>query len=260
MEWLINAGEILLNPKQQVFIIYLWLLWNAPEKKYFENEVPEIKALKRTTKNYVDDINCTCTVSRRGPSLSLKNNNVWFLPDEGCFKLNVDGDVGVLNGTRGIKAVIRNEEGSLVGAIAMPAPSLISVLAIKLYAIGKGLEFAIDLGCISLIVKTNSLNAVQLVQSDGNCLAIDRVFLDRIRDLIEAHQITVSYVPREANFVAHRLACYSLQCRESSFWVESGPPWLVKSIVAESGEMVYLKCLCRDSFSLAKVFTTGLLS
>lgn len=62
----------------------------------------------------------------------------------------------------------------------MPAPSLISILSIELYAIGKGLEFAIDLGCVSLIVETNSLNAVQLVQSDGICLATDRVLVDGI--------------------------------------------------------------------------------
>lgn len=140
----------------------------------------------------------------------------------------------------GIKVVIRNEERSFVGAIAMSAPFLISILAIELYAIGKGLEFAIDLGCVSLIVETNSLNAVQLVQSDEICLGTDRDFMDGIRDLIQAHQITISYVPRKANYVAHRLTCYSLQCCESSFWVESGPPWLLKSIVAESQEVVYL--------------------
>lgn len=104
----------------------------------------------------------------------------------------------------------------------------------------KGLEFAIDLGCVLLIVEINSLNAVQIVQSDGNCLATDRVFVDGIRDLIKAHQIMVSYVPREANSMAHRLAYYSLQCHEPSFWVKSKPPWLLKSIVAESDEGVCL--------------------
>lgn len=47
----------------------------------------------------MDDINHTCTVSHRGLSLSPENNKVWSLPNEGCFKLNVDGDVGVSNGT-----------------------------------------------------------------------------------------------------------------------------------------------------------------
>lgn len=71
--------------------------------------------------------------------------------------MNVDDGVGVEDRVRGIGGIIRDATGAFQGALAMPAPSLISILATKLHAILKSLEFSLDLGYLSLVVVLDSL-------------------------------------------------------------------------------------------------------
>ncbi|CAN6543655.1 unnamed protein product [Malus baccata var. baccata] len=66
-------------------------------------------------------------------------------------------DVGsyMMNGCRVIGAIVCGPNGDLVGALSMHAPSLISVLALELHTIKKGLELALYLGCVPLIVESD---------------------------------------------------------------------------------------------------------
>ncbi|KAI5349258.1 PREDICTED: PRUPE_7G038400 [Prunus dulcis] len=61
---------------------------------------------------------------------------------EGFFKLNVDGvaDLATSSGRAG--AIVRDHHGNLVGAVAMRALILASILAIELYALKIGIRSA----------------------------------------------------------------------------------------------------------------------
>ncbi|KAM3001328.1 hypothetical protein FF2_037635 [Malus domestica] len=111
--------------------------------------------------------------------------------------------------------------GDFVGAMSMPTPPLISVLALELHAIKKGLELAIDLGCVPLIVELNSLRYVQLINHDEECLVL-MVFM----------LIAFELFSRDANGTTHRLAQFSLQCRALSMWVDTSP-WLMALVHAK---------------------------
>ncbi|KAM1636167.1 hypothetical protein ACFX2K_014269 [Malus domestica] len=131
----------------------------------------------------------------------------WVPPSVGFFKLNVDGGVDTTDGCHGIGEIVRGSNGDFVGVMSIPAPSLISVLVLELHAIKKGLKLAMDLGCVRLIVESDSLSV---------------------------NQVVVNHVSRDANGTAHRLAQFSLQCRELSMWVDTGPSWLMDLVHVES--------------------------
>lgn len=54
----------------------------------------------------------------------------------------MDGALDSRDGIWGVGLIIRDSHGDIVGSIAMHAPSLLSVLATKLYALKVGLSFA----------------------------------------------------------------------------------------------------------------------
>ncbi|KAI5335626.1 hypothetical protein L3X38_025759 [Prunus dulcis] len=75
---------------------------------------------------------------RAGPS--------WSCPPEGFYKLNVDGAINNTTGLHSICAVVRNDYGVFMGALAMQSPHEISILAIELQAIYRGVLFAAGAG------------------------------------------------------------------------------------------------------------------
>ncbi|KAB2595134.1 mitochondrial ribosome-associated GTPase 1 [Pyrus ussuriensis x Pyrus communis] len=70
----------------------------------------------------------------------------WRPPSVGILKLNVDGAINVINGTRGAGGIVRDDRGWLVGAVMMKAPNIVSILAMGLYALELGISFAVDAG------------------------------------------------------------------------------------------------------------------
>ncbi|XP_070668504.1 uncharacterized protein [Malus domestica] len=149
--------------------------------------------------------------------------NSWFPPTVGFFKLNVDGGVDVMNGCCGIGAIVRGSNGDLVCVLFMYASSLISILR----AIKKVLELALNFGCVPLIVESDSLRFVQLINQDKECLAADGAYVNSIRAFLRVNQVFMNYVSRDANGIAHHLAQFNLQCHELSMWVDTGPLWLM---------------------------------
>lgn len=58
----------------------------------------------------------------------------------------MDGAINVTSGNRGSGGIFRDDRGWLVGAVAMKAPNLVSILAMELYALEVGISFGVDAG------------------------------------------------------------------------------------------------------------------
>lgn len=76
-------------------------------------------------------------------------------------------------GIRGVGFIIGDSNGNLEGAVAMRAPVMVSILATELYALKAGLLFANDASFIPLIVESDCLNAVNMINSGDVCFATE---------------------------------------------------------------------------------------
>ena len=106
-------------------------------------------------------------------SLQLHHQVHWVPPAGEFYKLNVDGATANIHGraTRGVGGIVRNHEGLLMGAFAKHENCDISVLATELLAMKIGLEFALEYFLSPLIVESDCLEAVKLVNSNGASFA-----------------------------------------------------------------------------------------
>ncbi|CAB4320246.1 unnamed protein product [Prunus armeniaca] len=89
-------------------------------------------------------------------------------------KFNVDGALNMSSGTRGGGMVVRDSVGCFYDAVALRAPSLLYVLATKLYALKFGISFAIDASFFPLVIETNSLSATHFILKDEVCYAAEK--------------------------------------------------------------------------------------
>lgn len=123
--------------------------------------------------------------------------------------------------------VVRDYEGCFCKAVALRAPSFLSVLAIELYALKFGLSFAIDASFLPLIVEIDSRFATQLILKDEVCIAVEGVFVEDIRLLLAyVSSSSIHHVPRTANGVVDSIARYGLSQEDLTFWFDMPPLWL----------------------------------
>lgn len=89
-------------------------------------------------KDYVDDFQAANSTQHRGiPSQGWSTR--WAAPFESWFKLNVGNATDASDGRKGVGAIVHDHRNGLKMDVAMPGPSLISIMAIELYALNVGL-------------------------------------------------------------------------------------------------------------------------
>ncbi|BFG30866.1 hypothetical protein CerSpe_171400 [Prunus speciosa] len=113
----------------------------------------------------------------------------------------------------------------------MRAPSRISVLAVELFALKTGIAFALDASWVPLVVESDSLMAVNMVNSEEDCLAAEGGLVEGVRRLLANHVlVTITHVSRHANKAAHRIARFSLRDQSLSCRLDVGPLWLLDAV------------------------------
>lgn len=76
-----------------------------------------------------------------------------------------------------------------------------------------------------------SLNAVNLILQEEECW--EEAIVHAVRELVLLRQLTLQFVPRSANQVAHRISKFSLLISGFSLWEGSGLPRLMEWISGE---------------------------
>ncbi|BFG20359.1 hypothetical protein CerSpe_066320 [Prunus speciosa] len=74
--------------------------------------------------------------------------------------------VDLNDGSRGVGILLQDSDGDLAGAVAMAAPNMLPVLATELYAMKSGLSVAADASFVPLILESDTLITVNLVNSE----------------------------------------------------------------------------------------------
>lgn len=129
------------------------------------------------------------------------------------FKLNVDGALRSNSGSCGVRVVVRDSYGCLCGALAIRAPSLLSILATELYALKIGISFAVD--------------SIQLLLQEDSCYAAEGPLVDDIRRLLASFpSYSAHFVPYTANWFENGVAQFSLGQDDLAFWLANARPWL----------------------------------
>lgn len=148
----------------------------------------------------------------------------WELPPRGHVKLNVDAsfDHDLLKGTAG--AIIRDDRGDFINAGNWKIDFCHDVLSAEAIALRYGLSLAQTIGCNKVIINSDNLEVVNMMNNGGRSLGpAAAIFDDCFRMACEfSFASFVHYCPREANMAAHELANLAKRPLCNSFFDE--PP------------------------------------
>ncbi|EAZ07210.1 hypothetical protein OsI_29454 [Oryza sativa Indica Group] len=144
----------------------------------------------------------------------------WERPPEGWMKANVDGsfDSQLLKG--GIGVVIRDWEGAIIFASCKSVCRCSSPLEAELLALREGIYLFLIWTLRSVILETDCLVALQMIQSKERATSELAYLVREIRDLLNGSREFVLWkIRREQNMVSHFLAnkcrCEDLSSRVS---------------------------------------------
>ena len=93
-----------------------------------------------------------------------ESNVGWLAPPPGYFKVNVDGASPLDgNGTFGVGAIVRNNEGKVVAALCKALPSIYPAEWTKLFALEQGIFLAQQMAISKVIFESDAALAIQAV-------------------------------------------------------------------------------------------------
>ncbi|XP_062028451.1 uncharacterized protein LOC133744339 [Rosa rugosa] len=158
----------------------------------------------------------------------------WCAPAAGFLKINVDGSFNHITRKGGLGFVVRNELGHMLAGGACPLSGLISPEHAEILACKRAVEFAADHALIPAVLETDASEVKrQLTQHiSSNTSVLGRIYDDVGNFLETLMGISVSYVGRKGNLVAHTLAAHACTLRQDSFYF-STPAFLQSAIAAE---------------------------
>ena len=89
----------------------------------------------------------------------------------------------------------------------------------------KAIEFAMEVGFSELIIEGHNTAVIKAVAgSSGGYSLLGHVYEDIPCSLRGLHSVSISYVRRGGNKVAHILAQYARNITDELYWIEDSPP------------------------------------
>ena len=149
----------------------------------------------------------------------------WVPPPANLVKINFDGAVFSKDNFSGVGAVIRDENGLVLGSCTKRLPQAYSAVEVEALAAATALALAKDLGVTWAILEGDSLVVIKALREKEQLLSPTGLLLEDVRMLSQSFQkLLYSHTKREGNSVAHSLARYANNIPDFLVWVEDVPP------------------------------------
>ena len=160
----------------------------------------------------------------------------WCPPFGSAFKLNFDVVVFSNTLSSSFGAIIRNGMGEVMTGLSARDPYVASSEEGEVLACRKALEFAIDAGFREIVLEgDNAIVIKSLMSPRVNRSRLGHIYEDICTLASGFRSLTVSWVKRGSNAVAHSLAQFATQVDSEIVWLEDSPP--------PAFEALYLDCV-----------------
>ncbi|GAU35043.1 hypothetical protein TSUD_30090 [Trifolium subterraneum] len=232
-EWLIYMLNNSTTECMQIISSITYSIWLARNNKVFQNkDTPASEAVDCAMKNLYD-YHHHLIDNRIKPSKPsdpvARNNNSWSAPPSNFLELNVDAHL-TSDGRWGLGMLLRRDDGRCVGAATRLCNGSLDVMLAKAQGLHKAIELITEQRLTRVIIELDAASIVTAIKKkDFPRKLWGRLTQRCARMLDEKNEISISWVRREGNEVAHRLARWAVS-EPNRFW-ESDFPNCIRSLI-----------------------------
>jgi ribonuclease HI len=221
-----------------VFAVTIDTLWCARNNYIFNNIIPStITSLRRIYAMTANIKEAWSSLNLRIPKAS-KNSSVmpvtcWNPPPVGSAKINTDGAVKNMGMSAACGGLARDASGKFMWGFSTNLGACFVVQA-ELWGILHSLEIAITREMLHIIIETDSLLAVKLINQGCSNSHTCFTLISKITNLLsKLPMANIQHIGREANAAADLLAKNGFNCNNANV-LYLAPNFLVNSIVRDA--------------------------
>ena len=159
------------------------------------------------------------------PSNENFGSCLWRAPPAEEFKLNFDAAVFSDQHCSGFGAIIRNSAGEVIAGMSVKGPAVNSSEEAEVLACRRAVEFSREVGFSRVIIEGDCLNVMRALSvSTENSSLLGHIYEDIKFNLRGMQVLSINWVKRGGNMVAHTLAKHARNLINDVFWIEDNPP------------------------------------
>ena len=163
-------------------------------------------------------------VAQESTPLTVK----WSPPEQGCYKVNVDGTVFTKRELTGIGVIIRDNTGEVVTAMCKRMAVPLGALETETKAMKIGVHFAAEVGIRDAIFEGDSLTIYNTLHGLGSMsAAIQNIVTGILRQAQSFRSFAFSHIKRQGNVPAQVLAQHACNIDDYVTWLEECPSQIV---------------------------------
>lgn len=150
----------------------------------------------------------------------------WKAPEVNKLKVNVDASVVPGSNSYSVGMILRDHMGGFRKARNLRCEGEVSVFEAEARGVLEAIRWVMELGVADVVVENDSMLTVQAIRKGAEILHEVGHLLQESRSLIQARSdISVSFIRKQANIVAHMLARVPCEVNCSNDF--SSPPRMV---------------------------------
>jgi ribonuclease HI len=158
----------------------------------------------------------------------------WEPPPLGWTTLNIDGSFSERQNEAGAGMILRDESGAPIFSSCRELRHCSSPLESELAACMEGLALAIQWTTLPVIVQSDCLQLIHMIQAAGDDRSLHSMMVREIKThLQEGREFVIKHVRREQNLVSHYLANFGRKEKRTAVWLQSGPGEVPELCIAD---------------------------
>ncbi|KAL0014186.1 hypothetical protein SO802_001255 [Lithocarpus litseifolius] len=221
MEYLLERVD---SHDMEVVLVQAWLIWNQRNRVVHGGKFHDPRWLNNRAIEFLEEFRTASLLM--GPAHGGQSfRDTWQPPPPSIFKLNFDAALFSALNKSGFGAVIRNEKGEVMAAMAAKGPEVSCSEEAEYLACRKAIEFAIDAGFSELVIEGDNSSVMKAVSNMQEDYSLLGNVIGDIHHLVRNLQwVRIECTRRGGNRVAHELAQFAKNISQDLFWMEDVPP------------------------------------
>ncbi|XVF59274.1 hypothetical protein PTKIN_Ptkin07bG0262500 [Pterospermum kingtungense] len=159
---------------------------------------------------------------------------MWQALCPNMYKINFDGAFRKDVGIGGMRVIIRDYQGLVIGASSNSIAEAADAEMAEAHAVVTALELRRDLGFSRIIVEGDAMGIISKLNSNIRDFSPTGNLIEEAKRLMTGFQSCLAqHVGRHSNKATHQLAQTGLVTREHYVWIEDCPEFLKDIVNAE---------------------------
>lgn len=233
--WMAFIFSAVDNRRLAEVITLCWTLWRARNDLVWNHKTTKANRIVAAARQYLAQWKVTQNRSFTNPLQPCVEGDgatTWVKPQPNIVKVSVDAAVFEDRGGVGFGLVARDSNGTLIEAIAKVHPALVSPVVAEAMAFKEALSWADAQGWHDAVMESDCLSMVQAIRSQVPMRSYLGQIIEDCREMLRRlNKITLFFVKRSANMVAHQVARESYYLSGRSLNRESVPD-SIKNVIA----------------------------